>query len=49
MRLESALRRIHEKMIRRHEHVFGDKKAVSAEDAVRVWNDVKKKEKEGKG
>lgn len=44
-RLEDALRRIHEKMIRRHEHVFGDAKAETPEDAVRVWNAVKAREK----
>lgn len=46
-RLEDALRGAHEKMIRRHEHVFGDVKAETAEDAVRVWEEVKRKERDG--
>lgn len=44
--LENTMRRIHEKMIRRHEHVFGDVEARTAEDALRVWEDVKRREKE---
>ena len=44
--LEDALSEIHAKMIRRHEHVFGDAKAETAEDAVRVWEEAKRKEKE---
>ncbi len=44
-RLGDALEQIHEKMIRRHEHVFGDATAETAEDAIRVWEEVKRKEK----
>lgn len=44
--LGAALGQIHEKMIRRHAHVFGEEKAESAEDAVHVWNKVKAREKE---
>lgn len=44
-RLQDALERIHEKMIRRHEHVFGDAKAETADDAIRVWNKVKEQER----
>ena len=44
--LIDALRAAHEKMIRRHEHVFGDAKARTPEDAVRVWNEVKRRERE---
>lgn len=43
--LENALRDAHAKMVRRHEHVFGDTKAVTAEDAIRAWNAVKVREK----
>ena len=46
-RTEDALRAIHDKMIRRHEHVFGDEKAATPEDAVRVWNAIKAREKNG--
>jgi uncharacterized protein YabN with tetrapyrrole methylase and pyrophosphatase domain len=43
-----ALRLAHEKMIRRHEHVFGDAKAETPEDAVRVWEEVKRREREAR-
>lgn len=33
------------KLINRHEHVFGEVKAGSAEEALRVWENAKKKEK----
>lgn len=42
--LESALRHLHEKMIRRHDHVFGAANAETPEDAVRVWKAIKEKE-----
>jgi tetrapyrrole methylase family protein/MazG family protein len=29
------------KLVRRHSHVFGGEKAVSAEDAYRIWNENK--------
>ena len=44
-KLEEALERIHEKMIRRHEHVFGAARAETAGDAIRVWEDAKAKER----
>jgi len=44
-RLENALRRAHEKMVRRHDHVFGEQKAASPEDAVLAWNRIKAEEK----
>lgn len=47
-RLDDALRAIHEKMIRRHEHVFGEVKADTPEDAVRMWAEVKAREKAAK-
>jgi tetrapyrrole methylase family protein/MazG family protein len=34
-----------EKMIRRHPHVFGDVSVNNAEDVVRNWDEIKKKEK----
>jgi len=48
MTLESILTRAHEKMIRRHEHVFGDATAETPKDAIRVWEEVKRKEREGR-
>ena len=43
--MKDVLQRIHEKMIRRHEHVFGDVKAETPEDAIKSWNRVKEQEK----
>lgn len=44
-RLVDSLKSAHEKMIRRHEHVFGDEKAATPEDAIRIWEKVKAREK----
>ena len=41
-------RRLHDKLVRRHPHVFGEKKAKDAADALRTWNAEKLKEKKGK-
>lgn len=46
-KLVDALALAHEKMIRRHEHVFGDVKAATAEDAVAAWEEAKRMEREG--
>ena len=43
--LETALRGIHEKMIRRHEHVFGENKATTPEEASAMWDRVKAQER----
>lgn len=40
--------RLHDKLVRRHPHVFGEKKAEDAADALRTWNAEKLKEKKGK-
>ena len=37
--------RASEKMIRRHEHVFGDNPAQSSEEAISRWNRIKAEEK----
>lgn len=44
--LEEALAAAHEKMVRRHDHVFGDVKAQTAEEATEAWNAAKALEKE---
>jgi len=44
-RLEDALRLAHEKMVRRHDHVFGENKAATAEEAVTAWAKIKKQER----
>ena len=36
---------LNEKLIRRHPHVFGDIKAKSPEEAIAIWNEMKKSEK----
>lgn len=46
--LRGALERAHEKMVRRHDHVFGENKAQSPEDAVNAWNRIKEEEKRKK-
>ncbi len=44
-----VIEHINKKLIRRHPHVFGDKKAKEVEDALTHWNEVKQKEKEMTG
>ena len=52
--INDVIKKIHEKMIRRHPHVFnppsppfnkGGKWGISAKDALAQWEDIKKKEK----
>jgi tetrapyrrole methylase family protein/MazG family protein len=43
--LEYALRLAHEKMVRRHDHVFGAEKAATAEEAIELWERAKAAEK----
>ncbi len=45
--LRTALERAHEKMIRRHDHVFGENRAATPEEAVEMWNRIKQQEREG--
>lgn len=40
---------INEKLIRRHPHVFGEKTAGDAEEALANWQEIKAQEKEAKG
>ena len=47
--LESVSRRLREKLIRRHPHVFGDQKAEDAQEALGLWEAVKKSEGEEGG
>jgi uncharacterized protein YabN with tetrapyrrole methylase and pyrophosphatase domain len=44
-----VLERAHEKMIRRHDHVFGEVKAKTPEEAVAAWERVKREEKNEAG
>ena len=34
-----------DKLVRRHPHVFGDEKVNDSDDVLKIWQDVKKKEK----
>ncbi|HRI88016.1 MAG TPA: MazG nucleotide pyrophosphohydrolase domain-containing protein [Candidatus Hydrogenedentes bacterium] len=42
--MQSVMERVHEKMIRRHDHVFGENKAQTAEEAIAAWDRVKREE-----
>ncbi|CAM3671788.1 nucleoside triphosphate pyrophosphohydrolase [Marinicrinis lubricantis] len=43
-----VIRTLNEKLIRRHPHVFGARSAKNVEEALTNWDEMKKKEKEGK-
>jgi len=42
--MQGVMERVHEKMIRRHDHVFGENRAQTAEEAIAAWDRVKKAE-----
>lgn len=42
--LSDALENVTEKLIRRHPHVFGESKLDSADEVVRKWDEIKKRE-----
>lgn len=46
--MEDVVSDIAEKMIRRHPHVFGDVYADNSDQVLKNWEEIKKKEKEGK-
>jgi len=43
-KLEDVLRETREKLIRRHPHVFGDRKLSKGEEVLRQWEEIKKGE-----
>jgi tetrapyrrole methylase family protein / MazG family protein len=43
--LSEVINGIIEKMIRRHPHIFGDKKVNSVEEVKEIWQQIKKKER----
>ena len=45
--LADVARGIHDKLVRRHPHVFGDAEAHTADDVVALWDEVKRAEKRG--
>lgn len=45
---QDVVQGISEKLIRRHPHVFGTKKADTSEEGLKNWEEIKKKEKENR-
>ena len=43
---DDTIRRVREKIQRRSPWLFGDMKVDSKEEALRIWNEIKQKEKE---
>jgi uncharacterized protein YabN with tetrapyrrole methylase and pyrophosphatase domain len=46
--VKDILTEVKDKMLRRHPHVFGDAKAATAEEALKLFNDVKRNERKSK-
>lgn len=46
--MDDVIQGVSEKMIRRHPHVFGDVKADTPEESLALWQEIKRREKEGK-
>ncbi len=44
-----VIREVHEKMVRRHPHVFGEKRARDAAEVLRNWEQIKADERQGNG
>jgi len=44
-----VIREVHDKMVRRHPHVFGEKRAKDAAEVLRNWEQLKKEERAAKG
>jgi MazG family protein len=45
--VDDVIRGIHDKLVRRHPHVFGDSQAGTAEEVLDQWERIKAREKEG--
>lgn len=46
--IDEVIEEVSQKMIRRHPHVFGNAQAENADQVLTNWEEIKKKEKEGK-
>ena len=46
--MDDVIEEVSEKMIRRHPHIFGTVQADSSDEVLENWDEIKKKEKEGK-
>jgi MazG family protein len=44
-----VIREVHEKMVRRHPHVFGEKRARDAAEVLRNWEQIKVQERQASG
>ena len=42
-----VIREVHEKMVRRHPHVFGETRAKDAAEVLRTWEQIKAQERQG--
>ncbi|MFZ9730085.1 MAG: nucleoside triphosphate pyrophosphohydrolase [Ilumatobacteraceae bacterium] len=47
--LADVARATHDKLVRRHPHVFGDVQAETAGDVVTTWDEIKRRERAAKG
>jgi MazG family protein len=47
--IADVIRDVHEKMVRRHPHVFGKKRAKDAAEVLRNWEQIKSEERREKG
>jgi len=43
--VEDVIQGIHDKLVRRHPHVFGDAEAGTADEVIRQWEEIKNEEK----
>ena len=46
--ISDVLSGVNDKLIRRHPHIFGDAKASTPEEVLKLWNKVKEEEKKAK-
>ena len=46
--LPGIISRVHEKIIKRHPHVFGNKKAKNSAESIESWEKIKREERKGK-
>ena len=46
--VSDVIREVHEKMVRRHPHVFGNKRAKDAAEVLKTWHQIKAQERRSK-
>jgi tetrapyrrole methylase family protein / MazG family protein len=47
--VSDVIREVHDKMVRRHPHVFGEKRAKDAAEVLKNWEQIKKQERRAAG